>query len=68
MGGLLYVTYALQDAQKHDDVAGPGHGFVDVFDTNGNLIQRLVSMGALNSPWGMAWAPTGSENSVATCW
>jgi uncharacterized protein (TIGR03118 family) len=58
-GGKLYVTYALQDAAKHDDVAGPGHGFVDVFDTNGNLIQRLVSMGALNSPWGMAWAPSG---------
>src|SRR5271166_3088392 len=58
-GGFLYVTYALQDAAKHDDVAGPGHGFVDVFDTNGNLIQRLVSMGALNSPWGLAWAPAG---------
>lgn len=49
-GGRLYVTYALQDAAKHDDVAGPGHGFLDVHDTNGNLIQRLVSMGALNSP------------------
>ena len=58
-GGFLYVTYALQDSAKHDDVAGPGHGFVDVFDTNGNLIQRLVSMGALNSPWGLAWAPAG---------
>src|SRR5271169_3893141 len=58
-GGMLYVTYALQDAAKHDDVAGPGHGFVDVYDTNGNLVQRLVSMGALNSPWGMAWAPAG---------
>jgi len=58
-GGMLYVTFALQDAAKHDDVAGPGHGFVDVFDTNGNLVQRLVSMGALNSPWGMAWAPAG---------
>ena len=58
-GGLLYVTYALQDAAKHDDVAGPGHGFVDVYDTNGNLVQRLISMGSLNSPWGMAWAPSG---------
>jgi len=58
-GGFLYVTYALQNSAKHDDVAGPGHGFVDVFDTNGNLIQRLVSMGALNSPWGLAWAPAG---------
>lgn len=58
-GGRLYVTYALQDGTKHDDVAGPGHGFVDVYDTNGNFVQRLVSMGALNSPWGMAWAPAG---------
>ena len=58
-GGLLYVTYALQDAQKHDDVACPGCGFLDVYDTNGNLIQRLVSGGALNSPWGIAWAPAG---------
>ena len=58
-GGLLYVTYAQQDAQKHDDVPCPGCGYLDVFDTNGNLIQRLVSQGALNSPWGMAWAPSG---------
>lgn len=58
-GGRLYVSYALQNAQKHDDVACPGCGFVDVFDTAGNLIQRLVSGGALNSPWGMAWAPSG---------
>ena len=60
--GLLYVTYAVQDADRHDDVAGPGHGIVDVFDTNGNLIQRLVSHGALNSPWGMTIAPAGFEH------
>ncbi|MGH9663828.1 MAG: TIGR03118 family protein [Bryobacteraceae bacterium] len=58
IGGNLYVTYAMQDAMKHDDVAGPGNGYVDVFDTNGNLIKRLVSKGALNSPWGMALAPS----------
>ena len=58
IGGKLYVTYALQDAAKHDDVAGAGHGFVDVFDTNGNLITRLVSNGVLNSPWGLALAPS----------
>ncbi len=34
-GGKLFVTYAKQDADKHDDVAGPGNGYVDVFDTNG---------------------------------
>ncbi len=57
IGGNLYVTFAKRDATKHDDVAGPGHGFVDVFDTNGHLISRLVSRGSLNSPWGLALAP-----------
>ena len=57
IGGNLYVTFAKRDAAKHDDVAGPGHGFVDVFDTNGNLISRLISRGSLNSPWGLALAP-----------
>lgn len=56
--GKLYVTYALQDAAKHDDVAGAGNGFIDVFDLNGNLLQRLTSRGALNSPWGLALAPS----------
>ena len=56
LGGKLYVTYAEQDAQKKGDVPGPGHGFVDVFDTNGHLIKRLVSQGQLNSPWGVALA------------
>lgn len=59
IGGKLYVTYALQDSAKHDDVAGPGNGFIDVFDLNGNLLQRLTSQGALNSPWGLALAPAG---------
>src|SRR5579862_2977626 len=57
IGGLLYVTYAKQDPAKHDDVAGPGNGYVDVFNPNGTLNKRLVSRGALNSPWGLALAP-----------
>jgi uncharacterized protein (TIGR03118 family) len=61
-GGLLYVTYAKQDAAKHDDVAGPGNGYVDVFQTNGTLVTRLVSKGFLNSPWGLAIAPSGFGN------
>ena len=59
INGSLYVTFALQDADKHDDVAGPGNGFVDVFDTSGNLIKRLISHGELNSPWGLTLAPNG---------
>jgi len=57
IGGTIYVTYALQNAEKHDDVAGEGHGFVDAFDTGGNLIRRVASRGELNSPWGLALAP-----------
>jgi uncharacterized protein (TIGR03118 family) len=54
---MLYVTFALQNDQKHDDVAGPGHGFLDVFDLEGNMVKRLISHGELNSPWGLALAP-----------
>ena len=55
--GKLYVTFAKQDATLHDDTAGPGHGFVDVFTNNGAFVRRLVTRGALNSPWGLALAP-----------
>jgi uncharacterized protein (TIGR03118 family) len=50
INGQLYVTFALQDAAKHDDVAGAGNGFVDVFDLNGNFVKRLVNTGAGRSP------------------
>lgn len=57
LGGKLYVTYAKQDANRHDDVAGPANGYVDIFDTDGNLLQQLATRGRLNSPWGLAIAP-----------
>jgi uncharacterized protein (TIGR03118 family) len=57
LNGNLYVTYAEQDAAKHDDVKGAGHGFVDVYDTAGHLLGRLITRGALNSPWGLVIAP-----------
>jgi uncharacterized protein (TIGR03118 family) len=59
LNGLLYVTFAKQNGARHDDVAGPGNGFVDIFDTSGRLLERLVSGGKLNSPWGVAIAPPG---------
>jgi uncharacterized protein (TIGR03118 family) len=58
IGGKLFVTYAKQDAAKHDDDAGPGRGFVDVFAPNGDLLQRFASQGRLNSPWAVALAPS----------
>jgi uncharacterized protein (TIGR03118 family) len=57
IGGRLYVTYALQDAAHHDDHAGPGNGFVDVFDTEGHVLRRFASQGTLNSPWGLTLTP-----------
>jgi uncharacterized protein (TIGR03118 family) len=59
INGNLYVTYAKQNAAAHDDVAGKGLGYVDVYDPNGNLIGRFASKGQLNSPWGLALAPAG---------
>jgi uncharacterized protein (TIGR03118 family) len=59
LGGKLYVTFAKQDAAKHDEVDGPGKGFVDVFDAHGVLLQRLAKRGPLNGPWGLALAPAG---------
>jgi uncharacterized protein (TIGR03118 family) len=55
--GKLIITFAKQDADRHDDLHGPGLGFVDQFDTQGHLLMRLVSHGALNAPWGIALAP-----------
>jgi uncharacterized protein (TIGR03118 family) len=57
LAGALYVTFAKQDKSKHDDVPGPGHGFVDLFSLDGTLKGRLVSRGELNSPWGLDIAP-----------
>jgi len=59
LDGHLFVTFALQDAAKHDDVAGAGHGFVDEFNLDGTHMQRVASGGVLNSPWGLAIAPAG---------
>ncbi len=57
LNGVLYVTYAMQDPVKHDDVPGVGFGYVDAFDLQGNFLSRIASDGTLNSPWGLAIAP-----------
>ncbi len=56
--GMLYVTYAKQKTPaKHDDMNGPGNGYVNIFTTDGSLVKRFVSTGKLNSPWGIEKAP-----------
>lgn len=57
LGNDVYVTYAKQDADKQEDVAGSGLGFVDKFTTFGTFEQRVASHGALNAPWGLVIAP-----------
>lgn len=58
LDGNLLVTYAKQDAAKHDDSAGRGRGAIDLFSPDGALLKRVARGGALNSPWGMAVAPS----------
>lgn len=59
LNGNLYVTYALQDGARHDDVPGAGNGYVDEFSLSGVFEKRLVSLGGqVNSPWGLDIAPS----------
>jgi uncharacterized protein (TIGR03118 family) len=62
MSGNIFVTYAKQDRAKHDDVAGPGLGYVDEFTPDGKLMARVASGGRKNAPpnapWGLALAPS----------
>jgi uncharacterized protein (TIGR03118 family) len=57
LGDKLFVTFAMQDDAKQDDVSGAGNGFVDEFDLEGHLLHRVASGGPLDSPWGLAIAP-----------
>jgi uncharacterized protein (TIGR03118 family) len=57
LNGMIFVTYAKQDAEAGDEVAGEGLGYVSAFGTDGSFMGRVASRGALNAPWGLAWAP-----------
>jgi uncharacterized protein (TIGR03118 family) len=59
IGGDIFVTYAKQDEDAEDDVAGRHLGYVDMFDTDGTLLGRVATRGKLNAPWGLAMAPEG---------
>jgi len=57
LDGDIWVTWAKQDAAKHDPVAGQGFGFVDIFNTDGKLLRHFAAGGVLNAPWGVVRAP-----------
>jgi len=57
IGGSLFVTYARQDSDRHDDVPGAGSGFVEIFTPGGRHIGHLQHGPWMNSPWGVVWTP-----------
>src|SRR2546422_8653178 len=59
IGGSLFVTYAEQDAARHDDVAGDGLGFVEIYTPTGKHIGHLQHGAWVNAPWGVVWTTRG---------
>jgi len=57
IGGSLFVTYAKQDAVRHDDIGGAGNGYVEIYTPAGKHIGHLEHGDWLNSPWGVVWTP-----------
>jgi uncharacterized protein (TIGR03118 family) len=57
IGDRVFVAYAKQDEDGEEEVAGQGLGFVDAYDTAGNLLGRVAQHAQLNAPWGLALAP-----------
>jgi hypothetical protein len=55
IGARVFVSYAQQDADAEDELAGQGRGFVDAYDLAGNLLERVAQHGQLNAPWGSRW-------------
>jgi uncharacterized protein (TIGR03118 family) len=67
IGGSLFVTYAKQDALRHDPVGGDGLGFVEIFTLAGKKIGHLEHGDWMNAPWGVVWTTRdfgGFANSI----
>ena len=64
-GSSLYVSYAMQDADKKDDVRGVGLGRIDVFSLDGGFVRTILDGGKLNAPWGMVLAPASFQPSLS---
>jgi uncharacterized protein (TIGR03118 family) len=62
IGDTLWVAFAEQDETKHDEVHGPGLGYVDAFTASGKLVMRLQSGSWMNAPWGVALPPANFFN------
>ncbi len=63
--GIIFVTFAKQDEDKEDDVAGRGNGLIDVLNPATGAFLRFATgsdagghLHEINSPWGVALAPS----------
>lgn len=58
IGCYLYIIWARKDPNVHlQALAGPGEGYISVFNLDGSFVCRFASRGALNKPWAMIPAP-----------
>ena len=57
IGNDIVVTYVLHEEGARFETDGPGLGFVDIYSSTGQLLQRLEHGDWLNAPWGVALAP-----------
>ena len=64
----MFVTYAVRNPETGDDVAGESHGIVNTFQLDGSMPERFAQHGQLNSPWGVAFAPSGFGRLGGTVW
>jgi uncharacterized protein (TIGR03118 family) len=57
IGNDIVVTYVLHEDGSRFETDGPGLGFVDIYTSTGQLLQRFEHGDWLNAPWGVALAP-----------
>ena len=57
IGEDIVVTYALHEDGQKAETDGPGNGYVDLYNTSGQLLRRFDHGDFLNSPWGVTLAP-----------
>src|SRR5882724_2894229 len=65
LNGVIFVTFAKQDAAAKDDFPGTGRGLIDTFNVNTGAFRQFAAgcsagghISQMNSPWGLALAPS----------
>jgi uncharacterized protein (TIGR03118 family) len=66
LNGNIFVTYDKADPATGREATGLGLGVLDEYSTSGRLLERIVSGGALDAPWGLAIAPASFGSSAGS--